>query len=171
VCGISHLEFLAERGGLYCCVFRNSLRFCYFARNARVFCRLLPSLGSLIRLSNAFPSLLWTSKVPKKSNKSNNPGFPTMQAVTGDPDRISWRAMNFRPAKVTLAVKMQARRPEIQLRSRPGASKSDTAWVSPIVVISRSYRQNFSRGPKRGGSGGVGVNTIVDSVQQEARRP
>ncbi len=28
-------------------------------------------------------------------------------------------------------------------------------------------RQNFSRGPKRGGPGGVGVNTIVDSVQQE----
>ena len=28
-------------------------------------------------------------------------------------------------------------------------------------------RQNFSRGPKRGGSGGVGVNTIIDSVQQE----
>jgi hypothetical protein len=27
--------------------------------------------------------------------------------------------------------------------------------------------QNFSRGPKRGGSGGVGVNTIIDSVQQE----
>jgi hypothetical protein len=28
-------------------------------------------------------------------------------------------------------------------------------------------RQNFSRGPKRGGSGGVGVNAIIDSVQQE----
>jgi hypothetical protein len=28
-------------------------------------------------------------------------------------------------------------------------------------------RQNFSRGPKRGGSGGVGVNTMIDSVQQE----
>ena len=28
-------------------------------------------------------------------------------------------------------------------------------------------RQNFSRGSKRGGSGGVGVNTIIDSVQQE----
>ena len=28
-------------------------------------------------------------------------------------------------------------------------------------------RQNFSRGPKRDGSGGVGVNTIIDSVQQE----
>jgi hypothetical protein len=32
---------------------------------------------------------------------------------------------------------------------------------SPVV------RQNFSRGPKRGGSGGVGVNTLIDSVQQE----
>ena len=28
-------------------------------------------------------------------------------------------------------------------------------------------RQNFSRGPKRGGSGGIGVNTMIDSVQQE----
>src|SRR6516164_129378 len=27
-------------------------------------------------------------------------------------------------------------------------------------------RQNFSRGPKRGGSGGAGVNTIINSVQQ-----
>jgi hypothetical protein len=27
--------------------------------------------------------------------------------------------------------------------------------------------QNSSRGPKRGGSGEVGVNTIIDSVQQE----
>jgi hypothetical protein len=34
--------------------------------------------------------------------------------------------------------------------------------ISPVVV-----RQEFSRGPKRGGSGGVGVNTIIDSVQQE----
>jgi hypothetical protein len=67
---------VAERGGLYCCVFRNSLRFCHFVRNTRVFCRLLPSLSSRIRLSNAFPSLLWTSKVLKKSNMSNKPGFP-----------------------------------------------------------------------------------------------
>jgi len=28
-------------------------------------------------------------------------------------------------------------------------------------------RQNFSRGPKRSGSGGVGVNRIIDSIQQE----
>ncbi len=35
-----------------------------------------------------------------------------------------------------------------------------------MVVV----RQNFSRGPKRGGSGGVGVNTIIDSVQQEDPR-
>ena len=28
-------------------------------------------------------------------------------------------------------------------------------------------RQNFSRGPNWGGSGGAGVNTIIDSVQQE----
>jgi hypothetical protein len=27
--------------------------------------------------------------------------------------------------------------------------------------------QNFSQGPKRGGSGGEGVNTIIGSVQQE----
>jgi len=33
--------------------------------------------------------------------------------------------------------------------------------VCPVV------RHNFSRGSKRGGSGGVGVNTIIDSVQQE----
>jgi hypothetical protein len=38
-----------------------------------------------------------------------------------------------------------------------------TALESTLVV-----RQNFSRGPTRtGGSGGVGVNTIIDSVQQE----
>jgi integrase len=37
------------------------------------------------------------------------------------------------------------------------------ASQKPVPVV----RQNFSRGPKRDGSGGVGVNTIVDSVQQE----
>jgi hypothetical protein len=31
-------------------------------------------------------------------------------------------------------------------------------------------RQNFSRGPKRDGSGGVGVNTIIDSVQEDPKR-
>jgi hypothetical protein len=72
---ISHLEFLAERGGLYGSIFHNSIRFCHFTRNTRVFCRLLPSLSSRIRLSNALQSLLWTSKVPKKSNMSNKPGF------------------------------------------------------------------------------------------------
>jgi hypothetical protein len=49
----------------------NSVRFCHFTRNTRVFCRLLPSLSSRMRLSNALQSLLWTSKVPKKSNMSN----------------------------------------------------------------------------------------------------
>ena len=34
----------------------------------------------------------------------------------------------------------------------------------PVEACSSS---NFSRGPKRGGSGGVDVNTIIDSVQQE----
>jgi hypothetical protein len=32
-------------------------------------------LSSRIRLSNALQSLLWTSKVPKKSNMSNKSGF------------------------------------------------------------------------------------------------
>jgi len=36
---------------------------------------LFPQL-SRIRLSSALQSLLWTSKVPKKSNMSNKPGFP-----------------------------------------------------------------------------------------------
>ena len=43
-------------------------------------------------------------------------------------------------------------------------------WVSFVRRNRQSFlvvRQNFSRGPKRGGSGGVGVNTIIDSVQQE----
>ena len=33
------------------------------------------SLSSLVRLSSALQSLLWTSKVPKKSNMSNKSGF------------------------------------------------------------------------------------------------
>ena len=74
--GISHLEFLAERGGLYGSIFHNSIRFCHFTCNSSVFCRLLPSLSSRMRLSHALQSLLWTSKVLKKSNMSNKPGFP-----------------------------------------------------------------------------------------------
>ena len=77
VCGISHLEFLTERGGLYCSFFRNSLVFCHFVRKTRIFCRFRPSRSSRIRLSSALQSLLWTSKVPKKSNISNKPGFPS----------------------------------------------------------------------------------------------
>jgi hypothetical protein len=68
------LKFMAERGGLYCSNFRNSLAFYYFLRNTCIFCRLCPSLSSLISLSNALQSLQWTSKVPKKSNTSNKPG-------------------------------------------------------------------------------------------------
>jgi hypothetical protein len=36
--------------------------------------------------------------------------------------------------------------------------------LNRVTVV---VRQNFSRVPKRGGSGGVAVNTIIDSVQQE----
>ncbi len=68
-------ENLAERGGLYCSFFRNSLVFCHFVRKTRIFCRFRPSLSSRIRLSSALQSLLWTSKVPKKSNMSNKSGF------------------------------------------------------------------------------------------------
>ena len=64
-----------EGGGLYCSFFRNSLVFCHFIRKTRIFCRLRTSLISLFRLSSALQSLLWTSKVPKKSNMSNKPGF------------------------------------------------------------------------------------------------
>jgi hypothetical protein len=67
---------MAERGGLYRSIFRNSLVFCHFIRKTCIFCRLRTSLSSLFCLSNALPSLLWTSKVPKKSNMSNKPGFP-----------------------------------------------------------------------------------------------
>ena len=67
---------MAERGGLYCSFFRNSLVFCHFIRKTSIFCCLRPSLSSRIRLSSALQSLLWTSKVPKKSNMSNKPGFP-----------------------------------------------------------------------------------------------
>jgi hypothetical protein len=66
---------MEERGGLYCCFFRNSLVFCHFVRKTRIFCRFRPSLTSRIRLSSALQSLLWTSKVPKKSNLSNKSGF------------------------------------------------------------------------------------------------
>ena len=62
-------------GGLYCAFFHNFIVFCHFIRKTRVFFRLWPSLSSLIRLSSAFQSLLWTSKVPKKSNMSNKSRF------------------------------------------------------------------------------------------------
>jgi hypothetical protein len=68
-------------GGLYLSIFRNSLRFCHFARNSNVFCRLLRSLSSRIRLSDAAQSLQWTSKVLKKSNMSNKPGFSFSRLV------------------------------------------------------------------------------------------
>jgi len=58
---------VAERGGLYWRGFRNSVCFYHFTRNTCIFCRLRPSLSSLIRLSNALQSLLWTPKVLKKS--------------------------------------------------------------------------------------------------------
>jgi len=73
ICIINHLHFLAERGGLYCSFFRNPLVFFHFIRKTRIFCCLKPSLSSRIRLSNALQSLLWTSKVPEKSNMSNKP--------------------------------------------------------------------------------------------------
>jgi len=56
-------------------LFHNSLVFCHFVRKARIFCRFRPSLCSRIRLSSALQSLLWTSKVLKKSNMSNKSGF------------------------------------------------------------------------------------------------
>ena len=65
------LSLVAEEGGLYCSFSRNSLVFCHFIRKTRIFCCLRPSLSSRIRLSSALLSLLWTSKVPKKSNMSN----------------------------------------------------------------------------------------------------
>jgi hypothetical protein len=68
---------MAERGGLYCSFFRNSLVFCHFVRKTLIFCRFRPSLSSRIRLSSALQSLQWTSKVPKKSNISNKLGFPS----------------------------------------------------------------------------------------------
>jgi hypothetical protein len=68
--------YLWRRGrGLYCSFFRNTLVFCHFAHNACICCRLRPRLTSRIRLSSALQSLLWTSKVPKKSNMSNKFGF------------------------------------------------------------------------------------------------
>ena len=66
---------MAERGGLYCSFFRNSLVFCHFIRKTSIFCRLRTSLSSLFRLSSALQSLQWTSKVLKKSNMSNKSGF------------------------------------------------------------------------------------------------
>jgi hypothetical protein len=68
---------MAERGGLYGAFFRNSLVFRPFNRKTRIFCRLRPSLSSRIRLSSALQSLLWTAKVPKKSNIGNKLGPPS----------------------------------------------------------------------------------------------
>ena len=82
VCIINHLYFLAERGGLYCSFFCNSLVFCHFIRKTRIFCCLRPGLSSLIRLSNALLSLLWTSKASRKSNMSNKPRTPLSQPRT-----------------------------------------------------------------------------------------
>jgi hypothetical protein len=72
------LNYMAERGdyiALYCSFLRNSLVFCHFIRKTRIFCRLRTRLSSLFRLSSALQSLLWTSKVPKKSNISNKSEF------------------------------------------------------------------------------------------------
>jgi hypothetical protein len=79
---------LAERGGLYCSFFRNSLVFSHFIRKTRIFCRLRPSLSSLVRRSSALQSLLWTSKVLKKSNISNKLGFPSCAAIAGQVHRF-----------------------------------------------------------------------------------
>jgi hypothetical protein len=72
---------MAERGGLYCFFFRNSLVFFHFIRKTRIFCRLRTSLSSLFRLNSALQSLLWTSKVPKKSNMSNKPNYHRTRSV------------------------------------------------------------------------------------------
>ena len=48
-----------------------------------------------------------------------------------------------------------------------GTRGSPVSWRINVGVVMAVVRQNFSRGPKRGGSGGVGVNPIIDSVQQE----
>jgi hypothetical protein len=66
-----------RRGGIILLHFLQLSSFPPLTRNTRVFYRLLPSLSSRIRLSNAFPSLLWTPKVPQKSNMSNKTGFPS----------------------------------------------------------------------------------------------
>jgi hypothetical protein len=87
-----------RRGGLYCSFFCNSLVFCHFIRKTRIFCRLRPRLSSRIRLSSALQSLLWTSKVPKKSNISNKFGFPFWVASivaassAARVQQISWRS-------------------------------------------------------------------------------
>ena len=70
----SSTYILAERGDYIAPFFHNSLVFYHFIRKTRIFCRLRPSLSSLIRLSNALRSLLWTTKALKKSNMSNKPG-------------------------------------------------------------------------------------------------
>jgi len=51
--------------------------FCHFIRKTRIFRRLRTSLSSLFRLGSALQSLLWTSKVPKKSSMSNKLGPPS----------------------------------------------------------------------------------------------
>jgi hypothetical protein len=94
-----HWVCYGGEGGLYCSFFCNSLVFCHFIRKTRIFCRLRPSLSSRIRLSSALQSLLWTSKVPKKSNISNKPGSPSCAyssaALAGPVTyELSWEARN-----------------------------------------------------------------------------
>jgi hypothetical protein len=55
-CGGLSLRYGGEGGGLYCSIVHNSIGFCHFTRNTCIFCRLLPSPSSRIRLSNAVQS-------------------------------------------------------------------------------------------------------------------
>ena len=52
-------------------------------------------------------------------------------------------------------------RQTIQEWPKPGSALAGRIPIRPVV------RQNFSRGPNRGGSGRAGVNTTIDSAQQE----
>src|ERR1700675_779922 len=105
---------MAERGGLYRSFFRNSLVFCHFIRKTCIFCCLRTSLSSLCRLSNALPSLQWTSKVPKKSNMSNKSGFASwFTSIVPSPMEPHFRS--FRPKQ---KFPLQAPSNDVKKRAR-----------------------------------------------------
>jgi len=78
-------------------------------------------------------------------------------------NKVPPRAVN--PTKANLPTAPKAKAPASQ--AHQGKSHGLINIAAPHARISPVVRQNFSQGPKRAVFGRVGVNTIIDSVQQE----